>query len=85
VAPQPNPTSKVRLSTCLLGSCLSARIPRQAVYLICACLKVLTCPLLSPPVLSCPEGGIGTTRSKGVYFGALQADATAGVVRVGCA
>ena len=73
------------MSTCPLGSYLTSASPRRAVYLICACLKVLTCPFLSPPVRSCPEGGIEATRSKGVYFGALQADVTTGVVRRGYA
>ena len=50
-----------RPSTCPIGSCLSAALKRRTVYLICACLKVLTCPLLSPPVRSCPEGGLGLT------------------------
>ena len=60
-------------------------IPPRAVYLICACLKVLTCPFLSPPVRSCPEGGIETTRCEGVYFGVLQANPTTGVVGRGYA
>lgn len=65
---------------------LSLRLPpHRAVYLICACLKVLTCLLLSPPVRSCPEGGFGATRSEGVYFGVLQAHATTGVVGPGYA
>ena len=67
-------------STCLLGSYLTSASALPPVYLTCACLKVRTCLLLSPPVLSCPEGGIGATRSEGVYFGGPQADATTGVV-----
>ena len=72
-------------STCLLGSCLTSASAPRAVYLICACLKVLTCPLLSPPVLSCPEGELGLTWSEGVYFCVLQASATTGVVGRGYA
>ena len=85
MAPRPDPTGKVRLSTCLLGSYLTSAPAHRAVYLICACLKVLTCPFLSPPVRSCPERGIVATRSEGVYFGVLQAHATTGVVGRGYA
>ena len=74
-----------RMSTCLLGSCLNSSFARRAVYLNCACLKVLTCPFLSPPVRSCPEGGTGTSHSDGVYFGGLQAHAMTGVVGRGYA
>ena len=73
------------VSTCLLSSCLTSASARAAVYLNCACLKVHTCPFLSPPVRSCPEGGIGATRSEGVYFGVLQAHATTGIVGRGYA
>ena len=37
----------------------------------------------SPPVRSCPKREIGTTRSEGAYFGALQAHATTGVAERG--
>jgi hypothetical protein len=73
------------VSTCLVSSCLSVSSARPTVYLNCACLKVLTCLLLSSPVRSCHESVIGATRSQGVYFGVLQASATTGVVGRGYA
>jgi hypothetical protein len=79
VAPQPNPTSKVRLSTCLLGSCLSAPIPRRAVYLICACLKVLTCPFLSPPVQRAEWGQLTAKACTSVSCWLMRRRASSGV------
>ena len=48
-------------------------------------LRLLGSPYLSIPVPSCPEREMGTTCSEGVYFGALQAHATMGVVERGYA